>query len=373
MRRALFDKKVNRIAPYFVSVMLWMSLIVFLLFVDLAVIPHSHRDDDVFPYNTTVVIEDMVTSVNGIGLKETTTLQNSENEVTDGDSSIPIGGTDGKPIDESSQVNTEGEKSLQEKFLVVFIGLPGGRVNNLNIAFGIILMVLSGIFTARYSRFIGGLPAVMVTFGVGSLICSKIFFWLSDPTTRALFIATRVLESAILIFMAARLKRFHTDFLAPMGSMFAILASLAFSLTMMASEPQLVLGTSVLLPLWIILMAIPILPLIRGSLQPREAMFRKIELWLVAVAPFCLAVLFNWWFHISWLGDIDIPKVSYKNTLVIYLLGLVFGCFLLLLKYLPFLKTNRFSWPLVLLVLALITHIALMNHVVSHYILASSS
>lgn len=357
-------------SPWYINVTLWTSLLFYLLFVDLFVIPHQHKEDVVFPYSAYDVDNGTELIHEEVEVGKEANIVNSENVV------LPNSVDGVEPVDKETEVKTasEGEKVAEPKFLVVFLGIPGGKVNLLNIAFAIGMMAISGLITTKYSQKIGGLPAMMVTFVVTSLISTKIFFWLSEPIIKYLFAGTRVFESTLLIMMAIKLKKFHTDILWYMGSMFGSIASLCFSFTMMASEPTLVFFTRILLPLWIILLTFPVVPLIRGSLSQRESFFRKLEVWTVAIAPFCLAVLLNWWFHISWLGDIDIPKVSYKNTLVIYLLGLIFGSLLLLIKHLPPLIPHSIrpsSTPLIIFILLLITHSVLLNRVVAHYFLSA--
>jgi hypothetical protein len=372
---------VKKIAPWFVSALLWTSLIFYLAFVDVVVIPQTHKTGTVFPYSLPALPEEKAAPEELAEATATTVASRTAEKLVTADTdhtaletrqdglngAVEADGNAGSDARESKETATEAnaESKSTDTFLHVFLGIPGLRFNRLNLVFGIALILVSGFISARFSAVLGGMPAMMVAFGVGSLISTKIFFWLSDTSTRIFFISTRLIESALLVIMAARMKTFYSEFLMYMGSMFGTLASFTFSLAMMTTESQLVFSTSVILPIFIILLAIPVLPLIRGSLSPKEAVFRKLELWLVAMAPFCIAVLMNWWFHIAWLGDIDIPKVSYKNTLVIYLLGLLFACALLLLRNVTVLKTKSFSWPLVLFILLLITHIALLNNVLS--------
>ena len=358
VHRAEFDKRIKRIAPWFCAVVLWSSLIFYLLIVDLAVIPQSHRPDPIFSHNVSTPSDGQRTDATPLNATVGVSVDTSPGQESSSSNASNAPQT---------TLNTSVE-AQSAKFLDTFVGVPGGRVNRLNVAFGLLIISISGYISVRFSHVLGGLPAMVISFIAGSLVGTKIFFWLSDPSMRYLLVATRVFESAILVIIGARLKRFHTDYLHLLGSMFAVNASLAFSLTMMAHEPQLIAATTVLLPLWIILLAIPVMPIIMRSLTPRDALFRKMELWLVALAPFCVAVLLNWWFHIAWLGDIDIPKVSYKNTLVIYLLGLVFGSLLLLLKYISYLRTSKFSWPLALLILTAIAHLALLKSVATTYL-----
>lgn len=357
MNRAEFDKRVKRIAPWFCAVVLWSSLIFYLLIVDLAIIPQSYRPEPIFPHNISHLIEEQSANMTESG--GSTSVSSNESS-----SSLETGSISSNPAETSSNTSVAKETPT---FLNTFVGVPGGRVNYLNVAFGLVVVLLSMYISVRFSHVLGGLPAMIISFIAGSLVGTKLFFWLSEPSMRYLLVGTRVFESAILVIIGSRLKRFHTDYLHLLGSMFSVNASLAFSLTMMAHEHQLLAATTVLMPMWIILLALPILPIIMKSITPSDAAQRKMSLWLVAIAPFAIAALLNWWFHISWMGDIDIPKVSYKNTLVIYLLGLVFGSLLLLLKYLPYLHSSKFSWSLILLIATIISHIALLKNVAAAY------
>lgn len=337
-------------------------MIFYLLIVDLAVIPHSHRPEPIFPHNLTHLSESNHTDIPISSGHATGSSSSSESQLE----SSSINATDHAESPTSTLLPPKPETP---KFLNTFVGVPGGRVNYLNVIFGLVIISLSAYISVGFSHVLGGLPAMLISFIAGSLIGTKIFFWLSDPSMRYLFVGTRVCESVLLVLIGSRLKRFHTDYLHLLGSMFSVNASLAFSLAMMAHEHQLLAATTMLMPLWVILLAMPVLPIVMRSLAPEDARQRKMSLWLVAVAPFAIAVLLNWWFHISWLGDIDIPKVSYKNTLVVYLLGLIFGSLLLLLKYLTYLRTTKFSWSLVLLILILTTHLALLKNVAAAYFL----
>lgn len=355
----------KKIAPWFISAVVWTSLIFYLLFVDLVVIPQTTRDVDVFPYNASIEIANQANTTEHLSVATTAPTSSSTDPTT-----TELDATDTKLKEEEPKPK---KAAAERPFFETFVGVPGGRKNVYLASVGVALIGIAMIVSATCYHFVGGLVSIAVSFGISSIILTKILFWFPDPWTRSLFLATRIFEYSILISVGSRLCTFHTDYLGALGAVFSNFAALLFAGAFMASDESLVQSTSLLLPMWIMLLAIPIFPLLRRSLGPREAAQQKIALFVAAVVPFCLATLFNWWFHISWMGDIAMPKISYRNTLVIYLVGLVFGSVVLFLKHvLPLLQNARFSWNLVIVILGIITHIALFNHIFAKFVLPDS-
>lgn len=321
-----------------------------------------------FPYNATLDIE--VTANATEHVSEAFTSTTKDTIAADAGAKPP---PDSKPTKLEKGAQETAPAPAQKPFYETFVGIPGGRKNLYSTALGVALMVVAMIVSATCYKIVGGLVSISVSFAISCLIMTKILFWFPDPWTRSLFLATRVFEYCILISVGSRLCMFHTDYLGALGAVFSNFAASLFAVAFMAPDEALVRSTSLLLPLWIILLAIPILPLLRRTLGPREAAQQKVALIVAAIVPFCVATLFNWWFHMAWLGDIAMPKISYRNTLVIYLVGLVFGSVVLFLKHvLPTLQRARFSWNLVIFILVTITHIALFNHVFAKFVLPDS-
>ena len=340
-------------------------MIFYLLFVDLVVIPQTTRNVDVFPYNASVEIANQANASEKVleapGASKPDSTEPTTAKIDEKD-----------PIAAEKQPDPKKPAPLKP-FFETFVGVPGGRKNVYLASVGVALIGIAMIVSATGYHYVGGLVSIAVSFCISSIILTKILFWFPEPWTRSLFLATRIFEYSILISVGSRLSVFHTDYLGALGAVFSNFAALLFAGAFMASDESLVQSTSLLLPMWIILLAIPIFPLLRRSLGPREAGQQKIALFVAAVVPFCLATLFNWWFHISWMGDIAMPKISYRNTLVIYLVGLVFGSVVLFLKHvLPLLQSARFSWNLVIVILGIITHIALFNHIFAKFVLPES-
>lgn len=348
---------------------IWATFILYLLIVDFVIIPQSTKNVEIFPYTPVAALSNTSTGIDNDTkageAKKITQDSKSDSTVAQAQDVPPSSPSTNTPrVSTSKEEENKNATTKEIPFLNVFVGLPGGSVNRASAAFGVGFIATSIIVSGRFPHLVGGLPAMATTFFVSALISTKILFWISDSWTRALFISTRVFEASVLIYIGFRLKRFYTDYLAYMGPVFANFSAILLSIAFMAPESALVRSTSLLLPIWIILLAIPIFPLLKRSLSPQDAMIRKVELSLVAIAPFFVATLLNWGFHLAWLGDITMPKVSYKNAMIIYFIALIFGSITLLLKHLlPHLQTARFSWPLILVLLASITHIALFNKV----------
>ena len=318
-----------------------------------------------FPYNATAEVEVPVNSTTNISTAPTEHISTAE--ATTVDSTLKNESLEAKEAANSSQAAT------QRPFYENFVCIPGGRRNTYSTILGICLITIAAIVSASCYHMIGGLISIVVSFCVSSIIMTKILYWFPEPWTRSLFIATRVFEYSIVISVGSRLSQFHTDYLGALGAVFSNFAALLFSIAFMASDETLVQSTSLLLPLWIMLLSIPIIPLLRRTLGPREAAQQKVALFVAAIVPFCVATLLNWWFHISWMGEIAMPKISYRNTLVIYLVGLIFGSLVLVLRHiLPLVQNARFSWNLVLIILGLLTHIALFNHIFANFVLPAS-